>query len=588
MSRRHAIRTFFAAAVAVAWLALAVADAATLDARLSSDNVASGQAVTLTLGSVEPLPAEVDLSPLAQDFRILEQRRAESVSTLNGRRNVRHELMLTLLPRRTGALRVPSLAIGDTASPALALSVAATTNPNARLLAAPAQAEPRPASTAPQAIAATADISPQRGVVGQEFVLTVRASSTDGPPVGRLLMPRAADARMLPLGTRRDQDARGQQIFEQRFSLFPQRTGRLRITDLGFEAWQPAGGKPVSHSVAPLAVAVTGQPPGTDAKTWLPARSLTLTEAGPAEVRIAPGQGIERMLTLRAEGLMAEDLPPIPLDVPVQLRARNDPPRLWNERTPDGVVGYRAERILISAPDPGKYVLPGPSIAWWDTNAATMRTATLPDWTLTVAPFASEDRRPAARWEQDQVTAADAGEAAGARTGTGQAADNRSNPESADSGAGSGAKGGIGWPIVLAAVGIPILAVLAWLGLRGGSRGRPRPPEPVAPAPAPEQEAATGEALEALIATVRDAYAAVDAPAARAALLSWAAQSWPGATPRNLSQLVLRVEEPPLRDDLKLLDAAFYGPGDNGWAQRPVAERLAALAAGGAAKTTTP
>jgi hypothetical protein len=349
----------------------------------------------------------------------------------------------------------------------------------------------------------------------------------------------------------------------------------LRITDLGFDAWQPAGGEPVQHRLEPLTITVTAPPPDTDLERWLPAREVSLTEAGPAEVRIAPGQGIERMLTLRADGLMAEDLPAIPLEIPFQLRVRDDPPRLWNERTPQGVVGYRAERILISAPDPGRFVLPGPSIEWWDTKTATLRTATLADWTLTVAPFASADRRPAARWERDRVAAEQPADEAPETAGAGR--DEGSSSEATPT-------GGMAWAIALTVgVGLPVLALFAWLGLR--SRKRKPPKEAAAPVLEPEPAERSQADLEATIAKIRQAYAATDALTARSALLSWAAQVWPAQPPRNLSQLMLRVE-PPLRDDVKLLDAAFYGPGDTSWAQRPAADRLAALgAAGDSART---
>jgi hypothetical protein len=193
-----------------------------------------------------------------------------------------------------------------------------------------------------------------------------------------------------------------------------------------------------------------------------------------------------------------------------------------------------------------------------------MRTATLPDWTLTVAPFASADRRPAARWERDQAAAETAEpaapEPASDRTAAGQGGARLAAP---------------GWLVLPAAgAGLLVLALLAWLGLRLRARRRKPRTEPTPPARVPEQAPSVPRAeMEALIGAVREAYEAADADAARAALLSWAERVWPEAPPRNLSQLVLRVG-PPLRDDLKLLDAAFYGPGDGAWARRPVANEL--------------
>lgn len=549
-----------------------------VEAELSADNVAAGQPVTLTLTSAAPLPPRIDLTPLDADFRVLEQRRAETQATVNGRRRQRHELILTLLPQRTGELRVPSLALGAAPSPELPLTVAATTTPNGRLLPAPSAAAPASAPAEPIEVSVSAGVTPRVGVVGQQFLLSVRARSADGPPQGRLPPPAAANTRVLPLGEQRLVDADGRHVFEQRFALFPQAPGRLVIDRLGFDAWAVGGGAPVRERAPALAIEVEPPPAQRRTGTWLPARALTLTEAGPTEVRIAPGQGMERLLTLRAEGLMAEDLPPLPLDIPFPLRIRDDPPRLWNERTPDGVVGYRAERVLVSTEDPGAYVLPGPSIDWWDTETGAARTAALPDWTLTVAPFASADRRPAARWERDRIDPVPADDAPAAPASS--AADADDAPDGRDA-----RDGAFPWiPLLGGAAGLLLLTLAGWLLLR--RRAPAAVPAPAGtpthdpPAAGPSQ--ATAAALEAL----RRAYAGADATAARAALLAWAALAWPQQPPRNLSQLMLRLDAP-LTDEIKLLDKAFYGPADAAWAACPVPERVANLAAGGGAAGPT-
>jgi hypothetical protein len=547
---------------------LGTTDAAVaVDAALSTASVAAGAPVILTLADDAPLPTNIDLTPLAADFQVIEQRRAEAVSRVDGRRTERHELILTLLPRRTGALAVPPVVVGEETTPALALSVAEATNPAATLVPASAAA-PAPAPTAPLALTLDADATPRRVVVGQEVLVVVRALSPDAPPRGRMPTPSAENARLLLLGEQRRVDGDGRHVFEQRYALFPQRAGRLRIDNLGFDAWNPGGGAPRRERTAALEIEVTAPPAAAQAETWLPARSLTLMEAGPSEVRIAPGQGIERVLTLRAEGLMAEDLPAIPMQIPFSLRVRDDPPRLWNERTPEGVIGYRSERVLVSPDESGSYRLPGPSVEWWDSAAGQSRTATLPDWTLTVAPFASADRRPAARWERDAIAADGLDSATAADVA----------PTQRDDASTHDARGWPpGAPWWFAGAGLSALLAMAavtWLA----RRRRQRPLAAIAPVAAAESSATTASTAAASLAAVRAAYAKADAAGARSALLAWAAQVWAQTPPGNLSQLMLRLE-PPLRDDIKLLDKAFYGPGDDAWAACPVPARLSALSA---------
>jgi hypothetical protein len=332
----------------------------------------------------------------------------------------------------------------------------------------------------------------------------------------------------------------------------------------------PAGASPgVSVGKASAASTVGNNP-------WLPARSLSLTEAGPPTVRIAPGQALERMITLRADGIMAEDLPMIPLAIPFQLRIRDDAPRLWNERTPEGVVGYRSERILIGTDEEGTYQLPGATIDWWNTSSESWQQATLPDWTLTVAPFASEDRRPAAIW--DRPTPADSGRPAGVPP--------RDPTQPAATGTADGWK--TGWTraqpwLTVVALVIGLVVVLLLMRVRARHRDEHRsvisqppakPSEEGASAATPDGSTATGQtSLAAAIAAVERAYRSGNATTARQAFLSWGALVWPKSAPANLAQLASRLE-PPLRDEVLLLEKAFFSPQPIDWSRAQPWHRL--------------
>jgi hypothetical protein len=578
----------WAALLSLLSLALSLPGQAAVEARLSADDLAPGQPVTLTLTGMAPFSANIDLTPLAADFQVLEQRRAQSVRTINGQRSERHELILTLVPRRTGTLRVPALGVGDERSPALPLRVSAATNPDARLLAGPdgGVAEPRP-EPAPPKVEVAASISPAAGVIGQEFVLRVTASSQDGAPVGRFVQPSIGDARVLLLGEQRTTDADGRTLIEQRLSIFPQREGRLSITDAGFDAWQPAGGAPLRQRAAPVSIEVSRPPAYGDGERWLPARALSLAEAGPSEVRVAPGQAVERMVTLRAEGLSADQLPSLPLDIPRAFRPQADPPRLWNETMADGVVGYRMERVLINTDAEGRTTLPAIAIDWWDTQSKRARTAKLARWTLTVAPFASEPRRAATHWNSAPATppAGEPERPAAAPEMAAPGTTGASEPEPS---------GTTPWtPLAVGAAAVLGLLLAAIIGRRLrrrsglGAAGVAADGQHATPTTAQEEDTDSRTAEQRLsqyLEAVRRAYDEQDAVAARDALLDWAQYHWPEGPPRNLSQLVLRLE-PPLREDLKLLDGAFYGAaassGDLAWAARPVAARLQALASSG-------
>jgi hypothetical protein len=561
-----------------------------LSAELSSTSIRAGQSVVLTLSSTGPAQPAPDLTPLQQDFQVTNRSTREQVSIVNGKRRERRELRLTLMPRRSGTLTVPAIHAGDAATSPMALVVAAATL-DSRLLPPPAGAGPdQPHSAAPLSLSVQASVEPQRVRVEQQLLLRVRVTSPDAMPAGRLHEPSIIGARVLPLGEdrRSETTADGEtKVYERYFAIFPSTAGTLEIPPLRFDAWRVSGGDPLPFESDPLVVQVDPIPTagssgadlgkagtiGTgDKKLWLPARSLSLTEAGPTTVRIAPGQALERMITLRADGIMAEDLPMIPLAIPFQLRISEDAPRLWNERTPDGVIGYRSERILIGTAEEGVYKLPGATIDWWSTKTESWQQSTLPDWTLTVAPFASADRRPAATWNRQTKT-----------DGGGLADMGPGDPtRSADTHA-AGALRTL-WPgmqpwLVAAAIVIAVALLLRMLGRRRRDRTSVIPQqvtstkEDATSAYSDSDAAMPPTPIAAAIAAIERGYRSGNATAARQAFLSWGALVWPDSAPANLAQLAKRVE-PPLRDEILLLEKAFFSPKPINWTQAQPWQRL--------------
>jgi hypothetical protein len=559
-------------------LSLLAPAAADWSARLSAGAVLADQPVQLTLTRTGPPGPEPDLTPLEADFHIVDRSTSNEVRTINGRSEERRELRLTLLPRRSGTLTVPAIRAGDETTEPMSLRVAATRTGDSRLLSAPSGTAPARSNAAPAPASITLEVEaePKRVRVQQQILLIARVRAAEAPPVGNLREPVIEHARVLPLGEQRlpdeqsgESESGGGHVYERRFAVFPTEPGRLRIPPLRFEAWRLEGGAPRVIESDALAIQVDPVPSSLHGRRWLPAAALSLTEAGPSAVRLAPGQALERMVTLRAEGLMAQDLPAIPMSIPQTLRIRTDAPRLWNERTPDGVIGYRTERVLVGSAEEGAFTVDGARIDWWSTVSQRWEQAQLPSWTLTVEPFASEHRRAAATWE---------------RTLTPEST-SAGGPDTEPDGAGDGEPaGGAPWasarPWLYVAGGILMLALIRLLA-RGRRRAAPeesagagstKGPGAAAAAAQPDSEE-TPDPLGDATREVERAYRAGDATAARSALLAWAAVVWPQARPSNLAQLALRLE-PPLRDHVRLLEKAFFSPTPLDWRRPGMREQL--------------
>ena len=104
--------------------------AADVRARVDRSAISLNETVQLVLESEGEPGSGPDLSVLAPDFEILNRHVSHSVSVVNGQRSERHVLTLRLRPRRGGALEIPPIPFGDTATESLQLSVAAPATGN--------------------------------------------------------------------------------------------------------------------------------------------------------------------------------------------------------------------------------------------------------------------------------------------------------------------------------------------------------------------------------------------------------------------------------------------------------------------------
>jgi hypothetical protein len=565
-----------------AWPALALK----VDAYLSTTSIQLGEPVELTLETDGRPAAYPDLSVLEGDFHILGRRTQSSTSTVNGRTMEQHRLVVTLSPKRAGLLEVPPIRVGEDASQPLQLAVGDGPTDTARppaqsfqlrpdlLQAKPPAPQPAAEGAGATAVLLEAELEPAEVRVRQQAVLVARvfmASPVMGP---RLHDPGISGARLLPLGEDRYQARRAgtdYSVYERRYALFPDVIGLLEIEPLLFEGWIPGSpgagyvtqGTPVRTESERLTLRVLPAPRLGGHQSWLPARDLTLSEAGPETYRVQAGKPLERVIGLRAEGVMATDLPTPALDAPPGVTEQRARPTQWDERLPEGVVGNRRETIRLTAQEPGFYKLPAVSVDWWDTAAGRWETATLPARELMVTPAAMEPATPGPR----SVSRADDSPPSASATG----GERVPTPGPVE-------------PTRVGDAGLPtwitVFLALAWLATmaawwRGRRRTRGARPRHRQADAAPDLAPSSGPAdpMREAVAEVRRAYEAGNAGEARDALLAWGRLVLPESPPSNLARLARRCKEP-LRGEILTLEQAFFSPKPLHWERQPVWERL--------------
>ncbi|MCJ2137606.1 hypothetical protein MKK69_26780 [Methylobacterium sp. J-026] len=174
--------------------------------------------------------------------------------------------------------------------------------------------------------------------------------------------------------------------FDRTVAVFPHHAGpftiepfthKLTVNDVGERRTVEVRSAPIPFPVEPW-TAATG---GPDAKEpwWLPARDVTITDSwSPDPETIKVGETARRIVTLEAQGMVAEGLPPRPVMRTRGIITFAGPVTRETLLTPSGPVARATYQWDVKPGVPEIIPLDAIAIPWFDTGTRTMREAEIP------------------------------------------------------------------------------------------------------------------------------------------------------------------------------------------------------------------
>lgn len=349
---------------------------------LDRDRVALGETATLNIETGEVDAGAPDYAALARDFE-LGARSSRRQFTLDG--GTANETMLyavALQPRREGLVTVPSLAVGAARTQPLSITVTA---------AVPARAGGM--------VFIEAETDHGSPYVQQAVGYVVRLYYATQLISGQLDQPAPEGAALQRIGSdlqyNRDIGGRRYTVVERHYLLVPERSGTLSIPPARFvgrgvggffDEFFGDGQRPLS-TVGPQRVLAVRPLPPSAPQPWLPLRGLSLRFVdAPRVARV--GEATEVVLQADADGANATQLPALGLQTGNGAQVFAEPPQV-EETFEAGRPRVRVTRRFSIVPArAGALRVQGPSLVWWDVDAAVARTAAVPALTLDVAAAA--------------------------------------------------------------------------------------------------------------------------------------------------------------------------------------------------------
>ncbi|MDH5573199.1 MAG: BatD family protein, partial [Gammaproteobacteria bacterium] len=464
---------------------------------------------------------------------------------------------VTLMPKRSGVIEIPSIKIDNQQSQPLRLTV----NKGASTAS----------SDSDQDLFIKLETSPENIYVQQQILFTINLffAQDSGLNIAQgstLSEPEleTGDAVIKKLGEDSDfqttHNGRPYRVIQRRYAVFPQQSGKVTFKPVVFEGhmiqqsrnrfrmfdpFQQQGARIKRIQSRAVELDIKAIPTQFSGQTWLPASKVQLVEDWP-EVNKDwyAGEPLTRTLALFVDGLTSAQLPTIDATTPADVKQYPDQPILKDTMSDSGFSGIRQEKIALIPSHAGSFTFPPVKLHWWNTETNQQETATLPARTVTILPARGHANNPVTL----PVTPAPEAAIQSDHSITNDADNDKVTPLPL-----SNSISANWWPWIALVSGCGwLLTLLAWWKQH---QTTPRTQNTVS---------TTNNNEKPIRSQIKQACTSNSATQAKQSLLDWAACIWPEDRPVSLGAIAQRVDHE-LKEQLMILNQSLYSKQPNNW-----------------------
>ena len=385
---------FFAAALTLC--AAASSSWAELSSKANRTVLDSNETLQLRVRlDAQAFRSEPDFSPLQKDFEILSNNRQQQYSSVNGKAESYTDWNLTLMPKRTGIILIPSLKYKKQISNAVEITVRAASASGA-------------SAAGKQPIYTETLVDKSAVYIQEQIILTHRLYTSvqlRDYSLSELDIPGAIVQRLGDNQFQKVINGRNYLVLEVSYAIFPQSSGKLDIPALRFGAFESTSrsqfgafasrGSRVFRDTQAKTIDIMAKPAHVPADEWMPSSNVELTEQWSDDLNnLSVGEPITRTIRISAQGLTGAQILPLTIAPSSQYKLYPDQPQLDQQVSSNGLLGTRTESLALVPNQAGEIVLPAIEMRWWDTVNQRMQTASLPGKTVQVSASTTINNAP--------------------------------------------------------------------------------------------------------------------------------------------------------------------------------------------------
>ena len=361
-------------------LIYSVASQAAISIRFQPNPVAKGESVEMILSSDQPFKGVPNLDILKKSFLIGGQQQRHSSQWVNGKGSTSYELSYTLFPYETGDIAIRGLHVGNEVVPDAVLTVGTNGHVDQD-----------------DAIKLSVQCSNKTVYPGQKVICEVWLFDSQGVSDGEISSPETEAGVWEQLNSPVYDGVSGNvRRYKTTYSFVPKESGEITIPPFVFRGEVMYNSNPKRHynslvdmiafgfaAATTKPVVVKSEPIRLNIKEkpqdyqgwWLPSSDVTLSETYQMPDSVIVGDPIQRIVTLTAKGVSANEMP-----VPSASNTKNLKVYSNLEQRKDlGNSGQVQVELTFVPTQAGRVVLPEIRIPWFNVQTEKVEYATLPE-----------------------------------------------------------------------------------------------------------------------------------------------------------------------------------------------------------------
>ena len=344
---------------------------ANVSASIDRAHLEKGETFELVL-HLDNFDTQPDLDVLDKDFTVYNTSTSSKTTIINGQQSSQFEMIVTLMPNKTGKLTIPAIKVGNQSTRPINIEVdKELSNEEERNY---------------QDLFAIGSLATDETYINVPVLYTLRLYYAT--PI-LSLQPKPFDIKNSTIKQTNHRktyqkliNSKMYDVVEESFLIIPNITGTIRIPAIVLEAIVPntfgqLGTRVKYFSTEAKLLKVKPIPNDISINDWFPAADVQISDNWSADKNIKEGELLTRTIKIKAKGVLSNDIPKLEFKSSNTFNVYPEKPELQDIEQADQLTGVATYKIGYMPVKQGKAIIPAINLKWFDVDNHKSKVASI-------------------------------------------------------------------------------------------------------------------------------------------------------------------------------------------------------------------